>query len=222
MSAETTIDNARISQGKSGRILAGLRQLRFARAFRIPPPAWPEDLSALAAFLRQIDRKRPTGRHPDAHGATRLGPADWQPEFLARLGTDLWRLRRKMLQPGTDRPLGPMRKAFRHCQALWDSLHEAGVVIREHDGERVPESGVYGLKSLAYQPTDGISHETVIETIKPSIYSKDQMIQMGEVIIGTPKAPADAPPPSTTAEQATPASDRRLRVHQPQGETNDE
>jgi hypothetical protein len=111
--------------------------------------------------------------------------------FLADVGTGLWRLRQKMVQPGTDRPLEEMRRAFRHLESVWDALTQAGMEIRDHTGEPVPEGGVYALKTVAFQPTPGISREKVIETIKPSIYYKDQMIQMGEVIVGTPETPSN-------------------------------
>jgi len=46
----------------------------------------------------------------------------------------------------------------------------------------------YGLplKVVTTQPTPGITKESVIETIKPTIYWQKQIIQMGEVVIATP------------------------------------
>jgi hypothetical protein len=89
-----------------------------------------------------------------------------------------------------------MRRAYRHLESTWDALAQAGVQIRDHTGEPVPEGGIYALKTIAFQPTPGLSRETAIETIKPTIYYKDQMIQMGEVIIGTPEQPGNPTEPS--------------------------
>jgi hypothetical protein len=44
------------------------------------------------------------------------------------------------------------------------------------------------LNVATYEPTEGITRETVIETIKPSVYWEDKCIQNGEVIVGTPKS----------------------------------
>jgi len=106
---------------------------------------------------------------------------------LPDLCIGLWRLRRRMIDPDTGRPLEDMRKPFRHLESVWDTLAEAGVDIRDHTNELVPEYGSIGLNVLAYQPMPGISRERVIETVKPSIYVGERLVQMGQVIIGTPE-----------------------------------
>lgn len=110
---------------------------------------------------------------------------------LPDLCTGLWRLRRRMIDPETDRPLEDMRKPFRHLESVWDTLADAGVDIRDHTNESVPEYGSIGLNVLAYQPMPGISRERVIETVKPSVYVGERLVQMGQVIIGTPEKPSD-------------------------------
>ena len=82
---------------------------------------------------------------------------------------------------------------FRHLEAVWDTLGQAGVEIRDHADEPVPEYGSLALEVLAYQPTPGLSRDKVIDTIKPSIYVDGHLLQMGQVIVGTPeKEPEDA------------------------------
>ena len=107
--------------------------------------------------------------------------------LVADLGTNAWRLRQKMIEPGSDQPREEMRRVYRHVEAIWEALRQQGVEIRDPQGEVVPESGVYGLKVLAAQPTAGITREFVHETIKPTIRYKDQVIQMGEVILAVPE-----------------------------------
>src|SRR5205823_4748853 len=102
----------------------------------------------------------------------------------ADVGTGLWRLRQKMVQPGTDRPLDEMRRAYRHLESIWDALVQAGVEILDHTGALF-DSGM-SLRVIAFQPTPGLGHEKVIETIKPTIYYAGQPIQVGEVIVETP------------------------------------
>ncbi|MBC7909901.1 MAG: hypothetical protein H7Y30_05345 [Pyrinomonadaceae bacterium] len=107
--------------------------------------------------------------------------------LLKEMGTHLWRMRRKMVDPETGQPLGEMQRVYRYLESMWDALEQAGVVIRDHTGELVPGGGIYSLKAIAFEQVPGASREFVIETIKPSIYFQNQMIQMGEVIIGTPE-----------------------------------
>jgi hypothetical protein len=112
-------------------------------------------------------------------------------QLLRDIGTGLWRLRQKMYVPNSNQPLEEMRRAVRHFESVWDVLVEAGLEIRDHTGEVVPEGGVYALKAIAYEPTPNIKREMVIETVKPTIYFKKQLLQMGEVVIGTPESSGD-------------------------------
>ena len=110
-------------------------------------------------------------------------------KLLADVTTGLWRLRLKML-PATKDSAEPNRRSYKQLEAILDTLTAAEVQIRDHTGEAVPRGGIYTLRVLAYEPTSGLSREQVIETIKPTIYLRDQVIQVGEVIIGTPEGTA--------------------------------
>ncbi len=120
--------------------------------------------------------------------------------MLADVATELWRLRERMLQPGTDQPLAEMRRAYRSFESAWDTLMEAGISIEEHTGS----SFIAGmsLRVLAFQPTPGITRETVIQTLRPSVYYEQQLIQEGEVIVGTPEDAKPEQTPRTSEEEA--------------------
>jgi hypothetical protein len=90
-----------------------------------------------------------------------------------------------MLEPGTDRPLDEMRRAYRHLESVMDVAREAGLEIQDHTG--APFHSGMALQVLAFQPTPGVQREKVEETIKPTIYLNGTMIQMGEVIVATPE-----------------------------------
>lgn len=169
----------------------GLRQLMYPREFRIAPHAPPSGAETtiknlIHTLVANLRGETETGDPAGEPLSLDVDPEQWL-TFLANVATGLWRLKQKMVQPGTDEPLDEMRRAFRHLESLWDIVVQEGVEIRDHTGDLVPESGVYGLKTLAIQPTPGLARQTVIETIKPSIFFQGQMIQMGEVIIGAPE-----------------------------------
>jgi hypothetical protein len=107
--------------------------------------------------------------------------------FLANISTSLWRLRQKMVQPGTNHPQDQMLRAFRDLESIWDTMTQAGIKIQDHTGT-VYDPGIT-LRVIAFQPMTGINCEEVIETIKPTIYYKDKPIQMGHVIVGIPETP---------------------------------
>jgi hypothetical protein len=123
--------------------------------------------------------------------------------LLAQLGTSLWRMRQKMLCPSTNQPREELGSVWSHFEAAWGTLTDAGFQIQDHTGE--PFDSGRDLKTLAFEPTANLTRETVIETIRPSIFFRDQRIQLGEVIVGTPTVPScESPPP--VAPPTTPAS----------------
>jgi hypothetical protein len=157
------------------------RQWKFPREFRIEALEWPGDFfDAVKALTAPPAPRGPAGEEDPERRRARLG-------LLADIGTGLWRLRQRMVDESSGRPLDAMRKAYRHFESVWDALTQAGVEVHDHTGEAVPEGGVYALKTVAFQPTPGLSREKVIDTIKPSVYYRGELIQMGEVIVGTPE-----------------------------------
>lgn len=155
-------------------ILSAIRQLRFPRAFRIAASPWPANLEQLLLRLEQTVRV-----------SQELALGEQELRFLADIGTGLWRLKQKMVKPGTNQPLDEMQRAFRHLESVWDALIQAGVEIQDHTDK--PFDPGLSLKAVCYQPTPGLERERVIETIKPTIYFKGKQIQMGEVIVGQPE-----------------------------------
>jgi hypothetical protein len=141
--------------------------------------------SFIERFFATIYRERtePLGTvSKSATGPDRAQVAD----FIAELATGLWRLRQKMLRPGTSEPLDEMRKPWRHLEALWDLLVQNGIKIQEYPNQ--PYNAGMGLRVVAFQPTEGITRETIVETIRPSVYLDNQLIQMGEVVVASPQA----------------------------------
>ena len=161
-----------------------VRQWRQPREFRIHPVVWREEV--LTAFRElaaspgaiQVVESDP-GTSPGPPGLPGL-PGD----SVADVATNIWRLRDRM----SALPDG-MRSTTRHCEMAWDALAEAGVEIRDHLND--PYDSGLSLTVVAFQPTRGLERERVIETIRPSIYLRDQTIQTAEVIVGTPDPPAD-------------------------------
>jgi hypothetical protein len=106
--------------------------------------------------------------------------------FFARLATGLWRIRQKMVKPGTNEPSDDLRIAFRHLDSTWDLLIEEGIEIKDFANQ--PFNAGMMLKVISHEPTPGLRRDMIIETIKPTVFYKGEPIQIGEVIIGTPEA----------------------------------
>jgi hypothetical protein len=153
------------------------RQWLYPPEFRIGEPAWPEELApALESLAKDL-----SALGGEAPGAVRM-------DLLAAVATRLWRMRQKMLAPGTAQPAEPMRGVWRDLESVWDQLTQAGLEVLDHTGE--PFDSGLSLKVLAFQPTAGLEREVILETLKPTVYFNKQRIQIGEVIVGRPESPA--------------------------------
>jgi hypothetical protein len=166
---------------------ASLRQLKFPREFRISELAWPKELER--SLRKWSERPRPIGDAgiPD--------PGTGFKKFMADVGTGLWRLRQKMVDPETGKPREEMRRAFRHFESVWDAVHGEGIEIQDHTGN--PFDSGQALVPVAFQETPGIRREIVLETIKPTIYYQKKAIQVGEVIVGKPLSNQNPAPPAS-------------------------
>jgi len=103
---------------------------------------------------------------------------------LAVVVTNAWKARAKMMDGDTGEPREEMRRVYRHIESIFDAFHQMGLQVKDHTGEQFD----YGLPLtvITTQPTPGLARERVIETIKPTIYWKETIIQTGEVVIATP------------------------------------
>lgn len=146
---------------------ASVRQWRHPKEFRIRAAAWP--VEALDAFAGLTNA--PADVAEAANGLSERSVAD--------VATGVWRLRARMaaLPEGT-------RSATRHVEMAWDALAQAGVEIRDHLHD--PFDPGLSITVVAFQPTPGLAREQVIETIRPSVYLHDRVVQVAEVIVGTP------------------------------------
>jgi len=166
---------------KSGsKTFGSLRQLRYNKAFRIPPPMWSEEL------LKEIETEAETESKIETKPAQKTEMKDLL-LLVADLATGLWRIDKKSTaDDAADESKSPMRGIRRHVESTLDALSSAKVEIRDHTGGKYVTG--MALKVIAFQPTSSVQVEKIAETIKPSVFYKNQLIQRGEVIVETPEA----------------------------------
>src|SRR6185295_4297417 len=96
-------------------LLAHVRQFRFPPEFRIGA------LSNAEGVLEGLDEL--ISEWPNSVGTAVPQPNDRhhaEEDFLVRVATGVWRLRRRMLVPGSGEPKDEMRRAYRHLEFVWD------------------------------------------------------------------------------------------------------
>jgi len=163
--------------------LQASRQHLYPKEYRIDAPSPILDLApqledSLRLLREEVAASKVGLRQPPSHSVTTM---------LADVATSLWRMRLRMAEPSTGLPFEEMKRPFRHLQAALDALAEGELEVVDHTGEAVPESGDYMLRMVSFLPREELSRETVVETLKPTILYQGKLIQVGEVIVGTPK-----------------------------------
>lgn len=114
-------------------------------------------------------------------------------QLLAEISTGLWRLRKSLVNPQTGQPMEGANRAYRHLLAVWELIQEAGYIIQDHT--RQPLSSRPMVKIITYEYKPGIESEIISETIKPSVYFRNdaeiELIQAGEVVVARPTVTSD-------------------------------
>ena len=161
-------------------MIENFKQLKYPKEFRIEQPIRQnnllEALEEISGLMKSIPKETVVTQDKDERELER---------FLAEIGTGLWRIRNKLMQPLIKESTKEMHSVIRSLESTWDVLTQGGIEIKDHTGE--PIIGGEALHILTFQPSADVTRDEVIETIKPTIYYKGKMIQIGEVVVGTPE-----------------------------------
>ena len=161
-------------------------QWRQPPEFRVPPPFLDPDQAARvadalaeaeAAEARAVAAR--TADDPAADDRTANSPA-----ALLGAATGIWRALRKLDQRGDRLSAADARQIRRYIRASRQALVDDGLQIQEHDG--APFDPGQSLEVLAFEDDPGLTGETVLETVRPSVYFRGDRIQMGQVVVGRP------------------------------------
>ena len=114
-----------------------------------------------------------------------IGPGDQWLKTAANIATNTWRAIARMVDPDTGEARDEMKRVYRHIEAISGALKEMGVEIIDPTGR--PYDLGMALKVISFEQTPGLAAEEIKETIKPSVVWQGRLIQMGEVIVGTPQ-----------------------------------
>lgn len=108
-------------------------------------------------------------------------------KFWSELSTRLWRTERQLKRLHENAPNEHSERLTRRFEEVLETLREYDVEILDHTGEKY-DAGLT-LKVLQYEPQDGIAHEVILETVKPSVRLQKVLVP-GEVIVATPQPTA--------------------------------
>jgi hypothetical protein len=152
-----------------------MKRILYPKQFRVPSP----DLMALSNSLERVVTLLASASSMQKQGPVQetalLG-------LFADVSIDIWRMQRHV-QTKQDMTEA-LRSISRDLESAWYVLEQAGIEVKDHTGEKY-NSGM-ALRVIAFEPLPNISYEQIIETIKPTIYYKQKLFRMGEVVVAKP------------------------------------
>lgn len=101
--------------------------------------------------------------------------------LLKTVGTGLWRIQRAMKRFQDNQTPEGLEKVSRHIESLVMLLAQQKFEIVDHTGQEYRGTEALSSETSASNETDD---NRVIETIKPTIRYKKNIVQVGEVIVG--------------------------------------
>jgi hypothetical protein len=119
-----------------------------------------------------------------------MNGTDFTP-LLVELATGVWRLHSKLTatEPDEGDSAKLLRSLTRQVNSMSDALDEAGVHVQDHTGR--PFDAGQSVDVVAYATNDAVSRETVAETITPTVYIDDRIVQRGQIVVAGPEAIVD-------------------------------
>ena len=102
--------------------------------------------------------------------------------LFADVAINIWRMQRRV--QAKEDMTEELRKISRDIESAWYVLEQAGIEVKDHTGEKY-NSGM-ALRVIAFESVPNISEEQIKETIKPTIYYKQKLFRMGEVVVAKP------------------------------------
>ncbi|WP_405614800.1 hypothetical protein [Streptomyces sp. NBC_01508] len=207
--------------GRLSRLRDDLRQRRHHRAFRIAPLPWDEpSREELERLLASVTATVAASASVAAVDTATESGAGGEPELtaseesldvkaLADAATNLWRAQRRLTREG-EAASSRSRQTGRYLRSCREALDDAGLLVQEHEGDAFHTGR--SLEALTFQEDPSLTAETVLETIRPTIYLHGRRIQMGQVIVACPPAPAPASAPAPAPAREAPSSSDHERT----------
>lgn len=122
------------------------------------------------------------------------------PKFWVEFGTRLWRARRQFEKTREEIDSTSLERFERRFNEVFETLEAHGVEILDHAGQ-LYDPGLT-VRVLQFEPTPGLSRETITETVKPSLRVGALFIP-GEVIVATPQNSPGNQPTNESKNQPT-------------------
>jgi len=104
-------------------------------------------------------------------------------DMAVDVGTLVWRIQRRLSV--MEQLPKELNRISRDIESTWNALSQRSIEIKDHTGQDYVTG--MALRVITSQPVTNLTKKQIIETLKPTIYYKEKIVQIGEVIIGVPE-----------------------------------
>jgi len=150
--------------------------------FAFPPAKFPNKETVLEEIVH--NRQAMPSTLQRGAGAVPCAIPENVTKAIAAIATNAWRAKVKMMDASSGEVRDDMKRVYRHIESIFQAFQDMGLEVKDHTGD--PFDYGLPLHVVTTQPTPGLTKERVLETIKPTIYWQNQVLQRGEVVIATP------------------------------------
>ena len=162
---------------------------------KFPAPHIPSaDLTAIDKTLhaiRDFQARQQGGQMPAAQGHPVERFVEVIPtnitKGLVAIANSYFRAKKKMLDPTTGEPHEAMSRVYKDLERISRHLEEMGFKIQNHTGDAYDDG--QPMKVITSNPRPEAARKYVLETLLPTIYWNDKIIQHGEIEIAVPSTP---------------------------------
>lgn len=168
---------------KNRRTTKFLKKAKKQSPFAIQSVEWSHEKD-ITDIVTSIVANKPSIRKEQIQADDEAPPAYLK--ALVSIANNVWRAKTKMVDTTTGEVREEMKRVDRHVEAIYRNLAEVGMVIRDHTNDLYDEG--QPMKVVASKPTPGLDKKRVSETLLPSIFWNNRLIQNGEIEIATPPA----------------------------------
>lgn len=164
-----------------------LNQLKYPREFKIEPASLSdEDVKDLYELLKMLPDLDNSKSNIEAKSSEKHADNKQLLIIIVELLVIFWRMEKRIDQLVKMDELGEdnHKKISRFFYNAQDLIEANNLRVSDHTNEL--NTGGEAYMVVAYQPEEELTEEKVVETIKPTIYFKDKILQRGEVIVGQP------------------------------------
>jgi hypothetical protein len=112
-----------------------------------------------------------------------LSVADLQ--NLAEAAVNIWRARQRIVSAATLKEASPeMKNVLRRLDSALERLKAIHLTLEDHTGQPFVQG--MALNVISSQPNSDLTTDRICETLKPTVFFREEFVQAGDVIIEGP------------------------------------